>query len=190
MKTLSTKKQGFTIIEVVLVLAIAGLIFLMVFVALPSMQRSQRDTQRRSDMARLATALTNYQANNDNSLPGGTRNTECPPSTHPGNPNSGEIVPNNITANISSNKACLFLAAYLNPNTSSTNEFKDPDGTTYGVTIPRSGASKTPTDFNHTAYINREYKCTGENIESTGNPNDFAILYKLEGSGTICIDNQ
>ena len=31
---------GFTIIEVVLVLAIAGLIFLMVFIALPAIQRS------------------------------------------------------------------------------------------------------------------------------------------------------
>ena len=37
-------KKGFTIIEVVLVLAIAGLIFLMVFVALPALQRGQRDS--------------------------------------------------------------------------------------------------------------------------------------------------
>ena len=39
-------KKGFTIIEVVLVLAIGGLIFLMVFIALPALQRSQRDAQR------------------------------------------------------------------------------------------------------------------------------------------------
>ena len=37
-------KKGFTIIEVVLVLAVAGLIFLMVFLALPALQRAQRDT--------------------------------------------------------------------------------------------------------------------------------------------------
>ena len=43
----SSQAEGFTIIEVVLVLAIAGLIFLMVFVALPALQRSQRDTQRK-----------------------------------------------------------------------------------------------------------------------------------------------
>ena len=41
----SENKKGFTIIEVVLVLAIAGLIFLMVFLALPALQRSQRDSQ-------------------------------------------------------------------------------------------------------------------------------------------------
>ena len=57
-------KQGFTIIEVVLVLAIAGLIFLMVFVALPALQRSQRDTARRNDLARVDTSLVQYQTNN------------------------------------------------------------------------------------------------------------------------------
>lgn len=62
-------KQGFTIIEVVLVLAIAGLIFLMVFIALPNMQRSQRDTQRRNDFAALSSNITAYITNNNGSLP-------------------------------------------------------------------------------------------------------------------------
>ena len=53
-------KKGFTIIEVVLVLAIAGLIFLMVFVALPALQRSQRDTARRNDMSRVDTSESLY----------------------------------------------------------------------------------------------------------------------------------
>ena len=57
-------KQGFTIIEVVLVLAIAGLIFLMVFIAWPALQRSQRDTQRRNDYSMLSTAVSNYITNN------------------------------------------------------------------------------------------------------------------------------
>lgn len=56
--------RGFTIIEVVLVLAIAGLIFLMVFLALPALQRSQRDTQRKNDMLLIMSQLRAYQANN------------------------------------------------------------------------------------------------------------------------------
>ena len=55
---------AFTIIEVVLVLAIAGLIFLMVFIALPALQRNQRDTQRKNDIARIVTQFQNYTANN------------------------------------------------------------------------------------------------------------------------------
>lgn len=63
------KEKGFTIIEVVLVLAIAALIFLMVFIALPALQRSQRDTQRKNDMSRVQTAIQNFQSNNRNKLP-------------------------------------------------------------------------------------------------------------------------
>lgn len=63
------KEKGFTIIEVVLVLAIAALIFLMVFIALPGLQRSQRDTQRKNDLSRAITAVTSYTSNNRGALP-------------------------------------------------------------------------------------------------------------------------
>ncbi len=69
-KNIQNSKRGFTIIEVVLVLAIAGLIFLMVFTALPALQRSQRDTARRDDLSRFLTQITNYQTNNRGKLPG------------------------------------------------------------------------------------------------------------------------
>ena len=55
-KNQNSTKKGFTIIEVVLVLAVAGLIFLMIFLALPALQRSQRDTERKQDIAMLVTA--------------------------------------------------------------------------------------------------------------------------------------
>ncbi|MBS7346298.1 MAG: prepilin-type N-terminal cleavage/methylation domain-containing protein [Candidatus Sacchiramonaceae bacterium] len=40
----NSPSQGFTIIEVVLILAIAGLIFLMVFIALPAFSAATVDT--------------------------------------------------------------------------------------------------------------------------------------------------
>lgn len=61
-------KKGFTIIEVVLVLAIAGLIFLMVFIALPALQRSQRDTQRRHNYANLSAAIISAATNNNGKM--------------------------------------------------------------------------------------------------------------------------
>lgn len=68
---MNTRQQtkGFTIIEVVLVLAIAGLIFLMVFTALPALQRSQRDTARKNDVSTVASAVTNYSGNNRGAFP-------------------------------------------------------------------------------------------------------------------------
>lgn len=72
MNSNNKKEKGFTIIEVVLVLAIAGLIFLVVFLALPALQRSQRDQQRRSDLGRVASALQTYQSNNNGKVPSTT----------------------------------------------------------------------------------------------------------------------
>ena len=60
--------KGFTIIEVALVLAIAGLIFLVVFLALPALQRSQRDTARRQDAGRIVSALQNCMSDNQADL--------------------------------------------------------------------------------------------------------------------------
>ena len=58
------KQKGFTIIEVVLVLAIAALIFLMVFIALPALQSSQRDTARKNDVSIVASAVNSWSGNN------------------------------------------------------------------------------------------------------------------------------
>lgn len=63
------QEKGFTIIEVVLVLAIAGLIFLIVFLALPQLQRSRRDTQRRNDAGRMLASLESYAGNNNGNYP-------------------------------------------------------------------------------------------------------------------------
>lgn len=68
MKTMK-KIKGFTIIEVVLVLAIAGLIFLMVFVALPALQRGQRDSARKNDVGIVLTAVNSFTGNNKGAMP-------------------------------------------------------------------------------------------------------------------------
>jgi len=69
MNKLNNKDRGFTIIEVVLVLAIAALIMLMVFIAWPALQRSQRDTARKNDAQTVASALGSYKSNNNGALP-------------------------------------------------------------------------------------------------------------------------
>ena len=66
---IKANKKGFTIIEVILVLAIAALIFLMVFLALPALQRSQRDTQRKDDIGKMIAAWTEFVGNNRGSQP-------------------------------------------------------------------------------------------------------------------------
>jgi len=62
-------KKGFTIIEVVVVLAIAGLIFGVVFWALPNLQKSNRDSTRRTVAANILANLDQYAANTNGIYP-------------------------------------------------------------------------------------------------------------------------
>lgn len=69
MKLMNKNKSGFTIIEVVLVLAIAGMIFMIVFLAVPAMQRNQRDTRRKADLNRAIAAVSQYKSSHRGQLP-------------------------------------------------------------------------------------------------------------------------
>lgn len=69
MKSLSKQEQGFTLIEIVIVLAIAAAIMLMVFLAVTGARASQRDTQRRSDVSRMAATMESYASSNSGTYP-------------------------------------------------------------------------------------------------------------------------
>jgi len=68
------RDQGFTIIEVLIVLAIAGLILLIVFLAVPALQRSSRNTQRKDDISRIGSAVEEWVNNNNGAIPTSTNN--------------------------------------------------------------------------------------------------------------------
>ena len=167
---MSTKyKAGFTIIEVVLVLAIAGLIFLMVFVALPTLQKSQKDTQRRNDIARVGTALLNYYANNKK-LP--NKNEQNITQTFIDNylggsdfkdPN-GEPYKLHIDIIQSSASYGTPVNNYINGNNDS-----------YKIAIYENAKCGSGSDV-------------GKAVYNAGASN-YAVMYDLEGSGTYCIDN-
>ncbi len=57
------KEGGFTIVEVMIVLAIAGLIILIVFLAVPALQRNSRNTQRSNDAGIVGAAVSECLGN-------------------------------------------------------------------------------------------------------------------------------
>ncbi len=69
LKKLNKSNKGFTIIEVLIVLAIAALILLIVFLAVPALQRSSRNTQRKNDAASIGGAIANFISNNGGTVP-------------------------------------------------------------------------------------------------------------------------
>jgi|GEM_PF-1568834 type II secretory pathway pseudopilin PulG len=68
MKKINIKK-AFTIIEVVLVLGIAGLIMLAIFIAIPAMERSKRNQIRKDDLSRIMRAIMSYESNHSGKPP-------------------------------------------------------------------------------------------------------------------------
>ncbi|MEI7674939.1 MAG: prepilin-type N-terminal cleavage/methylation domain-containing protein [bacterium] len=66
----NVKNEGFTIIEVLIVLAIAALILLVVFLAIPALQRSQRNNGRQAEASRLSSVVTAFVSDNNGELPG------------------------------------------------------------------------------------------------------------------------
>jgi len=63
------KQRGLTLVEIIMVLAIAGLILAMVFIALPQTNRTRRDTARKNDLGRLQTQIEFYGSNHSGLYP-------------------------------------------------------------------------------------------------------------------------
>ncbi len=69
LKNIRKRTEGFTIIEVLIVLAIAGLILLIVFLAVPALQRNSRNTQKKNDVSKALGAVNEWVSNNSGKVP-------------------------------------------------------------------------------------------------------------------------
>ena len=172
-------KKGFTIIEVVLVLAIAGLIFLMVFVALPALQRSQRNTQREDDLARIITAVNNYQSNNQGKVPF---------KDGAGIDELGKFVSRYVDSTCAVDGGAIKCS-------DNSNEFRDPQGETYKIENKGKAPAGDGTDVStnmveKTFYGYYNATCGDEGIVKPGTGDrDVAVFMKLEGGAIACNDN-
>ncbi len=160
-------KKGFTIIEVVLVLAIAGLIFLMVFIALPALQRSQRNTQRRQDVSRFVSAVTQYKANNKNKLPWNTAGSAIDPN---------------------------FVSRYIGDG--DQNADPDGSSYTFTMNKEASDnkafGGESDSFDKHEVRIYEGVMCsdTEGEMKKAGGKANFAVFYILEGGSITCSDDQ
>ena len=180
-------KKGFTVIEVALVLAIAGLIFLMVFIALPGLRTSQRDAQRREDVGSFLENVKKYQNNNRGALPGSSENS--------GLEGGGVVNVSGPDASGGDTTWAGFYKKYLGQN------FVDPSGDNYRLKVIKCGAQAadqecignaqyagTDASFpnNYTILVVLQASCRGDKTIATSNPRKLAVVYKLEGAGVYC----
>ena len=208
------KHEGFTIIEAILVLAVAGLIFAMVFMALPALWASQRDTARREDVLSFIRNLKSFQTNNSRgALPDAEKLADHERTIEV---MGKEAIEKRQSDNDTKKKAdeltwAGFYRDYFD------DEYRDPNGEPYNWIVMwcntddtgASGGAKAGSDctnskggkyslealhdkkFEENGYYLRiviSATCDGEKAVYSANSRRAAALYRLEGSGVYCED--
>jgi len=175
LKKLRKTDEGFTIIEVMIVLAIAGLILLIVFLAVPALQRSSRNTQRKNDANGLLSGINEYTSNNNGSLP-----TGCGGAT---------------TVQWTGTTTSETKVSYYNLGcaASATTPASPASNNVYLVTAPTSSyPTLSATASNDYVLVFEKTTCNG-NTPAAGSGRAFATVYQIEtGAGSyaqVCVSS-
>jgi prepilin-type N-terminal cleavage/methylation domain-containing protein len=154
-------QKGFTIIEVLIVLAIAGLIMVVVFLAVPNLQRSGRNNALNTDANNVLTAVGNYVSNNGGTLPASLNGAATATATN-GAITVGASTTNQETAKIDSGAGTVMLNGTVITTASTVGTIQIITGAT-GVC-----------------------NATNTGLGSGASPRSYAVLFVAEsGSGNI-----
>ncbi len=181
-------------------LAIGGLIFLMVFIALPALQRNQRNSQRRKDVDRVAAAIIEHQSNNRGRLPFYQQSRY-----------DKNFIPRYVDSSCEYDRS--FSGDYGEYQTTTgghlykncSDAFKDPDGTTYAIGLAiGAAAGEDRENWLAWSYWEDETAMVGHVMKVATNSacgpkedsvvykegdNNFVVAYILEGGALYCADN-
>lgn len=145
--------RGFTIIEVLIVLAIAGLIIAIVLFAVPTLQRNGRNTAAKSDANQLLSYMSDFTANNDGAVPTAGASSVT----------AGAVTINNATGNATNGK--------IQSGTSVTFT------STIGAVTPTPGAITVVIGAKCPATV------SGTSVTPVASGRSQAVIYAIETSG-------
>lgn len=160
-KIRQSKAKGFTIIEVLIVLAIAGLILLVVFLAVPALQRNARNSTRERDVASVLGAVSEFTNANNGALP------------------TTAAVAADGTLTISS------TTAGTNSITTKLGYFKAGTGVSITVATAPASATNSTTVDSIVVYTGAECNSLGTQAVA-GQSRSFAATYTLETNSKLC----
>jgi prepilin-type N-terminal cleavage/methylation domain-containing protein len=183
------QEKGFTIIEVMIVLAIAGLIMLIVFLAVPALQRTARNTQRKNDASAIAAALANFYDNNAGQVPSGL-------GVDPSDSASIDICAYKGSLNPVAASACGLAGGPAgqdyNYETAKLGYYAIYAGTNSNFTLENANPSDTETsDTQVKIDLGLGCNATNTGAAATTNPRTAAVLYATEnasGTSTQCLE--
>lgn len=197
---LKKTQEGFTIIEVMIVLAIAGLILVVVLIAVPQLQKNQRNQARQSLASRIVTEINNFTGNN----------AGLPPTAATGagasNFGSAAVVTPANTSFMTRYLGCTY-AGGAGATAKCTSNIDDPQtgfpvGTTStGATnsdttafagivgTPLTAAQSSPSANTGAIHYVSAATCNGE-VAQIAQARNFAFMIRLEGGAVYCLDNK
>lgn len=149
-------QKGFTIIEVLIVLAIAALIMLVVFLAVPALRRNAANSGRANDAAKISSAVTDCLSNHNGIFVG-----QCDTAALIDINNLAQLTGTGVFQKDSTTAVTSGLPDGLKPTT-------DTDGAAYAVI----GKSKCATD--------------GSNLLiASSNTRDFVVMYNKKTTSSV-----
>jgi prepilin-type N-terminal cleavage/methylation domain-containing protein len=164
LKQKKSKLSGFTIIEVMIVLAIAGLILLIVFLAVPALERNAHNTSAKNDVSSVLAGMNEYVNNNNGTLPIAQASLGSGTTGYIGdNGNALTCSGTTSTVNCAQVKVGYYDASKVSIVTTA------PSTLTLGNVYIVLGAS-----------------CNGNAVSAGTSPRGYAALYLLEGNAKEC----
>ena len=155
---LRKKTEGFTIIEVLIVLVIAGLIMLIVFLAVPALQRNSRNTQRRNDIGSIACSYNEYVNNNN------------------------AVTPASVA--VASDGTLTVGASGTNQTTTKLGYYTS--GVSLSATAPVAAGTNGTTTDTVVVYAQANCNAAGTLAVPAAGSRSFAITYTLESNAKLC----
>jgi type II secretory pathway pseudopilin PulG len=158
---------GFTIVETLIVLAIAGIILLLVLEVIPSLQRTARNNERKQDVSTILNAVSQYELKDSDNFP-----QPC-----------GNIDAHEATCNTPiSNSNDYFLQFVFNDLTF----YKQPDNVKLAVGQDSSTESPNPSTgtvevYNYQICYPNQGASPGGSSNWGADYNNVVALYAIEG---------
>lgn len=146
-------KEGFTIIEVIIVLVIGAVIMLAVFLVVPQLQRTQRNSRQQANARRILTGIQQFASNNNNAFPTSAQllqqtgtitnpvgNVDLTASNISTGTNGTASTPNPGIVTVFNGAQCGSTPVVVGGNTAATNAYAviigtEPTGTVYCVDV-------------------------------------------------------
>ena len=172
----TNSQKGFTIIEVVITIAIGAAVMALVLNAVAGARRSQRNNARSADVNQVAAAVNQYIATR-NALPGTWGNIQ---TIIENGDKFGHYEPGNINT----------TKIWDNTEPATTGDFAWDTAYTTAPTGGITGSNNDMADSADYIVVLAKAQCaTGNKLPAAGGIREMAIVYKLEGqSDTICLE--